>query len=176
MQSDVMIGHSATTGNLRGEWISLAYTNTLLGDRFGTRSRPYLTHVAKALSVPFLAELQTIWSSALARTASHAFRSYVKTDPDVSTTLLHTQYVVERWREALLWSWVVGRIGGDGDDWDVGRAWTELGGELGKENLLVTRGVRDTIGEVEAFQGNDTSMPKGRTSYVFCESFPLLSI
>ncbi|KAG8885296.1 hypothetical protein FRB98_001881 [Tulasnella sp. 332] len=171
MQSDVMIGHSiGPTSNLRGEWIALVYTNTLLGDRFGARSRPYLTHVAKALSIPILIELQTIWSNPLARTASHAFRSYVKTDPDVSTTLLQTHYVVERWREALLWSWVVGRIGADEDGeegWDFSRAWRELGGELGKETLLVQRGARDTVGDVAAFQDNDTSMAKGKTDYVF---------
>ncbi|KAG9003573.1 hypothetical protein FRB93_010991 [Tulasnella sp. JGI-2019a] len=173
MQSDVMISYyGGASGGLRGEWVSLQYTNNLIGERFGYRARPYLTHVAKALSVPFLTELQQAWSDptkhwALGATAAHAFRSYVRADPDVSMTLLQTHYVVERWREALLWSFMVGRIGGDNGDWDFDRAWRELGGDDDDENLLVTRGVRDTLGELEAFQANDTSMPKGKTTYQF---------
>ncbi|KAG8686910.1 hypothetical protein FRC09_013844, partial [Ceratobasidium sp. 395] len=37
----------------------------------------------------------------------------------------------ERWREGLLWSWIVARLGGANDEWDAltsERAWSELGG------------------------------------------------
>ncbi|KAJ2967277.1 hypothetical protein NUW54_g13549 [Trametes sanguinea] len=63
----------------------------------------------------------------------------------------HAHYIVERAREALLWAWVVGRIGTLDDGWgdaEAERAWTELGGVLagvGSEEVHVQSYRRDTL-------------------------------
>lgn len=188
MQPDVMIGGP---GIVRGEWVALTATNTMLStspprlfflsltlpspdNRFGARSRPYLTHVAKSLSVPFLHEIHTSWPAHFHNTSLHSFRSPAYADPDVSTTLLQTHYVVERWREALLWSFVVGRVGGDHDVWgqaEMERAWRELGGVRGEESLSIKRAPRATLESMEAFwQGEQgPRVPEGHTTPEFCE-------
>ncbi|KAG9032353.1 hypothetical protein FRB95_001535 [Tulasnella sp. JGI-2019a] len=151
MQSDLLVTPQRPRD---GEWASLIYTNELLDRRFGTRSRPYLTHTAKALSKPMLEEIASIWSDELGRTAAHQFRAAhgrrdEEVEDDVSTTFLMTHYVIERWREALLWSFIVGRLGGDEDEWgevQESRAWEELGGGSEEDTtIIIIRGKRETI-------------------------------
>lgn len=98
----------------------------LLGQRFGYRSRPYTAHAAKLLSSPLAHELTTgVFREAFQETSKHPLRG-MHTNRDSSTGwqvpgkydahlgYLFGNFVVERYREALLWSWVVGKIGGGG--------------------------------------------------------------
>jgi hypothetical protein len=92
-----------------------------------------------------------------------------------------TSHIVERWREILLWSWVVGRLGGLQGEWrsNVERmtAWSELGGisrgQISSDVNVVTS-ARDTLDEevVNRALGRKTT---GSTSYVFCETHLYLS-
>ncbi|KAH7340746.1 hypothetical protein B0J17DRAFT_749529 [Rhizoctonia solani] len=132
MQSDLLV--SSLVDGARpsdGEWHSLEFSNRLLSDRFGLRKRPYVIHEAKALKRSLISEISLIWSAELAETSSHPFR----TDPllrDAHMGFMATHFVVERWREGLLWSWVVARLGGKDDEWDSMtsmQAWRELGGD-----------------------------------------------
>ncbi|KAG9092209.1 hypothetical protein FRC06_000197 [Ceratobasidium sp. 370] len=122
-----------------GEWHSLEFSNRLLSDRFGSRRRPYVIHEAKAFKRSLIAELSLIWSSELAATSSHPFR----TDPllrDAHMGFIAAHFVVERWREGLLWSWIVARLGGANDEWDAvtsERAWLELGGDLNTPDMTL---------------------------------------
>ncbi|KAG8879231.1 hypothetical protein FRB97_001850 [Tulasnella sp. 331] len=139
--------------------------------RFGSRSRPYLTHTAKTLSQRILGEIASIWSEELGRTAKHQFRAVHRRDDnveyDVSTTYLMTHYTVERWREALLWSFIVGRIGGDDDEWgqeQTNRVSQELGTKLdGDGPTTVMRGWRETLLKI----GNEGIMTGEATKILF---------
>lgn len=118
------------------------------GRRFGHRGRPYLSHMAKALGSHFMQELETIWPDEFAKTASHIVRNDFDRDPDIYPGYLMTHYVVERWREALLWSFIVASMGDDDDGWDDWRAWKALGGRLGKNSVAVTRKPRGTLNKL----------------------------
>ncbi|KAG8792526.1 hypothetical protein FRC17_008583, partial [Serendipita sp. 399] len=151
-----------------GEWQPLKYSNWLLSERFGYRSRPYMIHVAKTLSPTILSEINAIWDAEFAETASHRFRG----QRDVYTTFLHGHYIVERWRELLLWSWCVARIGKDDNGWgeeELGRAWEELGGYEYQDAITVRIQLRKTL-EKERVDRNlrdaGEDVPKA-TKYIF---------
>lgn len=98
---------------------------------------------------------------------------------DVYVTFLTTHLVVERAREALLWAWVVARVGGVDGEWGVTerrRAWEEVGGRWEKERpegvvavMLTERGtvkgerVRTNL-EASGVEESE------ETTYLFCES------
>lgn len=86
----------------------MGYSNWLLDERFGRRERSYLVHVAKAVSSPLMAELGSIWSDDLQSSAGIRFRG--KGGVEVNMLLLSTYYVMEKHREALLWSFFVARM------------------------------------------------------------------
>ncbi|KAG8710670.1 hypothetical protein FRC08_016864 [Ceratobasidium sp. 394] len=138
MQPDLLVSSLVDGADpSAGEWHSLEFSNRLLSDRFGSRRRPYVVHEAKAFKRSLIAEISLIWSSELAATSSHPFR----TDPllrDAHTGFIAAHFMVERWREGLLWSWVVARLGGPNDEWDgvtSERAWLELGGNLNTPDM-----------------------------------------
>lgn len=144
-------------------------------------------HEAKIVSAPILAELETIWPAAFARSASHLFRETAGpgTPPDINTLLLHAHFIIERAREALLWSWVVGKVGGVDDRWgaeEARRAWMEVSavgvnvGLVGE--VLVKSGHRYTLetARVEnTLKDSGLEGGLGATSYVFCECLELLA-
>ena len=72
----------------------------------------------------------------------------VKDGDDVHPEFLFGSFVVERWREALLWSWIVGSVGGVNDEWEdvnAQTAWEELGGEIDEASILVEITQRDSL-------------------------------
>jgi hypothetical protein len=165
-----------------GEWRPLEYTSWLLSTRFGFRRRPYATHVAKVAARPLLHEMaRALWPAELARTAAHRFRG---ARGDVYMMFAFVHFVVERHREALLWAFVVGRIGGDDDEWrDAHRrsAWAELGGAPGEEDdggvLTVRVAKRDTLAPERVQAVLDaTGDGLGGTQYQFCTSNPSLCL
>jgi hypothetical protein len=103
------------------------------GNRFGVRYRPYVTHEAKASSLSLMHELGLIWATEFAVAAAHPFRETKSLDADPSMMYMLVHFVIERWREALLWSWAVGKHGTDDDQWTVSimqAVWKELGGSI----------------------------------------------
>ncbi|KAG8712426.1 Xanthine phosphoribosyltransferase 1 [Ceratobasidium sp. 395] len=150
MQSDLMVPPTnRETRKANGEWQTLQYSNKLLGDRFGQRYRPYTTHEAKTLVKSMVDEVTITWHSELHHTGQQRFRL----NPDARDAylpFLATHWTVERHREALLWSWVVARIGGDDDEWgpaQSAQAWRELGGALESDSVDVRRGARTSLYE-----------------------------
>jgi len=149
MQSDLLVAPTQYKSNVRGEWRSLAASNVLLSGRFGVRHRPYVSHEAKASSLSLLHEISQVWSSQIATVATHPFRETKSGESDISMMFMMVHFVVERWREALLWTWVVGKHGGLDDSWgeeEIGRAWADLGGAPDRAyKLTVKAGRRDTM-------------------------------
>ncbi len=147
----------------------------LPGARFGARHRPYVLHEAKGVSLSLLQEITAMWPQPLEKAASHPFRETVSGEGDVSMLFIMVHFVVERWREALLWSWTVGKHGGLGDVWDdvtAQDAWRELGGEWGQAELEVEAGYRDTLENqrVAAYFKLSGHRKPDKTQYRFCES------
>ncbi|KAF8710456.1 N-acetylglucosamine-1-phosphate transferase alpha and beta subunits, partial [Rhizoctonia solani] len=152
MQSDLLVSSLVDGAQpSSGEWHSLEFSNRLLSDRFGLRKRPYVIHEAKALKRSLINEISLIWSAELAETSSHPFR----TDPllrDAHMGFMSAHFIVERWREGLLWSWIVARLGGKEDEWNARtsmQAWRELGGNHSTPDmtLLVSTPSRDSLSD-----------------------------
>lgn len=85
-----------------------------------------------------------------------------------------SHYVIERWREGLLWSFIVGRIGGIDDSWgerEAAQAWAEIGGSPGEQTLEVQPKPRSSLDEdrvtetLKASGFNETR----KTQYIFGE-------
>ncbi|KAG9096263.1 hypothetical protein FRC06_008862 [Ceratobasidium sp. 370] len=130
------------------EWESLQYSNWLLSNRFGSRYRPYPTHLAKTLSISMLQEVANAWPDEITLAASRAFRGMKhtqkgETTADAYMVFLEHHWVVERWREVLLWSWVVAR------GWDR----EELGGSFEQTTLEVRRSHRSTLDNAHEWAG-----------------------
>ncbi|CAE6470929.1 unnamed protein product [Rhizoctonia solani] len=146
------------------EWESLQYSNHLLSTRFGSRFRPYPAHLAKTLSVSMLKEVAQAWPEDLARVVHRPFRGMKHMEEnqlaDMYMVFTEHHWIVERWREALLWSWVVARgelrSRNDADSWTQGvaqQAWSELGGKTGEYTLSVTRSPRGTLENADEWAG-----------------------
>ncbi|KAJ7674031.1 hypothetical protein DFH06DRAFT_1173818 [Mycena polygramma] len=148
-------GDSSGTADGGGEWRSLGWSAHLLNERFGTRKRPYMQHNARALSLPLMHEVSLAFGEYFAATPLSQFRGSHKVpmEYEVNTIFIATHYVVERHREALLWSWVVGKWGGASGMIDRGqkkRMWAELGGGLKEDTLTwATKAERTTAYDVE---------------------------
>lgn len=80
---------------------------SMLDRRFGKRPRPYLVHQGKAISAALLDEVASVWAEEMKKTASARFRG---NGIEVNTLFLATHYVIERHREALLWSFLVAKM------------------------------------------------------------------
>lgn len=170
IQSDIKVSPDwPDTKRAKGEWRSMGASNWLLsewrpspipphvrqrwlaGNRFGRRYRPYIQHEAKSLSFAIIQEIALLWPQAIVKTGTHAFRETESGDGDFYLTFMFAHYLVERSREALLWMWVVGRIGGIDDSWgerEAARAWIEVGGAWdgdGNTEVQVESGLRDTL-------------------------------
>ena len=199
MQADLLVSAvQQPTASATGEWIPLEFTNYLLsmlddngsdillitthnciGIRFGPRKRPYIAHTAKTLSSRLLKEFNTIWQSEFAVTSTHPFRGLKTGHPDVYMGFLFIHSVVERWREGLLWSWAVAKEGGLNNEWgdeEKARAWKDLGGKPGENEIVVKvtprRSSDPEIVDSALRQAGHT--PSGHTKYTFGESLDFL--
>jgi len=130
-----------------------------------------MVHISKAMSLSLLKEFSTIWHKEIAATAAHPFRGMVTPHRDFYMLFAFIHAVVERWREALLWSWVVAKHGGLNGEWGTAekiRAWRDLGGIFG-DNILTlymtprSTGRKEVIKQVLEEAGHKVS----RTKYSF---------
>lgn len=157
MQSDLLVAPTQYRNNVKGEWRSLAASNRMLSDRFGVRHRPYVTHEAKGASLALLHEMAQMWYTQFAATATHPFRETKLGNADPSIMFMLVHFTVERWREALLWSWAVARHGAVNDAWTpetTARAWAELGGAPGEYGVLGVHAGRRATVEPDRVSGN----------------------
>ena len=148
---------------------------SLPGDRFGARHRPYITHEAKAASVPLLHEMSVMWATQFARTATHPFRETAAGESDPSMLFQLVHFTIERWREALLWAWAVGRHGAVDDGWSreaMDGAWVQLGGVVGEARVGVRARLRESLdlAKVDANLRASGHREADSTKYEFSES------
>ncbi|KAF8198773.1 hypothetical protein K438DRAFT_1823675 [Mycena galopus ATCC 62051] len=181
-QTDRYIESNAT-GRLDGssEFRSLGWSNHLLDQRFGARPRPYVMHNARAFSLPLLHEASLAFPYYFSATPYSHFRGTVSTPPDLEVNMmfLGSHFVIERHREALLWSWIVGKWGstkGVLDDSVKAAMWAELGGTAGSDRLRARWPERTSRIEVtqnmnragirEPFSDVDAPQPRAQYSFV----------
>ena len=131
------------------EQVALEWADELLSRRFGHRNRPYHSHESKTLSTPLLREMAAMYTDALAVSARVRVRADAASRVlNLHSLFLYVHFVVERHREALLWSWAVARMTqhaeSNAGEW-LDTAWLEVGGEPGSETIDVKAKKRDTI-------------------------------
>ncbi|KAJ7266363.1 hypothetical protein B0H12DRAFT_1320991 [Mycena haematopus] len=148
----LVAGDSTGHADGGGEWRSLGWSAYLLNQRFGTRRRPYMQHNARALSLPLMHEVSLAFGEYFAATPLSQFRGShkVPNEYEVNTIFIATHYVIERHREALLWSWVVGKWGGHSGTLgpeQKRKMWEELGGSA--DILSLEQAKRRTSNDVE---------------------------
>ncbi|WRT64707.1 uncharacterized protein IL334_001641 [Kwoniella shivajii] len=119
MDAGLLVDPSMTPMQLTdsGEWGALQHANELLSKRFPSRRRMYLHHLPKTQSKSILHEAVTMWKDELSVASSREFRESKRGHGDVEMAWLTTNLRIERWREALLWSWIVAKIGGEDGVW-----------------------------------------------------------
>ena len=151
------------TGIKRAAWV--------LGNRFSMRSYYYVTHHPTPLWLPLLLEAAQTFPNAFSDTALSRFRAQDEVPLPVQAVFLGSWYIVERHREALLWSWVVVKWGGkDGIISQVlrHRMWLELAGEPSPSwsRLSIDVPVRLPVEDVEVFNKAKVDVPTS-TEYSF---------
>ncbi|KAF2164689.1 hypothetical protein M409DRAFT_67797 [Zasmidium cellare ATCC 36951] len=95
-----------------GEEYGIKRAAWVLGRRFGSRPYYYITHHPRTLSLPLLHEAAQTFPDAFSNTAKSRFRAQRDVPPPVQAIFLGSWYIVERHREALLWTWAVAKWGG----------------------------------------------------------------
>ncbi|KAL1405386.1 hypothetical protein Q8F55_009017 [Vanrija albida] len=136
-----------------GEWGGLQHAAYLIAQRFTGRKRMYEHHVPKAMSRSLTHEATVMFAETFAKSTTRSFRESRRGVGDIEMTWLVTQLQIERWREALLWSFIVARVGGPSGKWGDG-ARDELrrvfGLEEGNEGdvVVVETDRRETIVDV----------------------------
>ncbi|WVR04699.1 hypothetical protein IAU60_001710 [Kwoniella sp. DSM 27419] len=144
--------------NDSGEWGALQHANVILSRRFFKKKRMYMHHLPKTVSRALVDEASIMFADELSLAATRGFRESRRGAGDVEMAWLTTHLRVERWREALLWTWAVGKLGGVDGFWGP-NAREELRQVLRlteKENAtgmaFVSRGPRKTLDDLEEVQ------------------------
>lgn len=158
-----------------GEWGGLQHANYLLSRRFPDRSRHYLHHLPKTLSKPIIHEAMHMFGEEIALASSRPFREVTVGNGDIEMGFMVTHLRIERWREALLWIWAVGKMGNLDSSDEIGTwgeaARAELKSLLNLETLsgttLVVKQNRDTLKDMDStFKKGNWETPKA-TTYSF---------
>ncbi|WVQ75949.1 hypothetical protein IAR50_005584 [Cryptococcus sp. DSM 104548] len=135
-----------------GEWGALQHANALLAARFFPRKRLYMHHLPKTQSRALLHEASVMWAPQLGTASSRGFRASKRGEGDVEMAWLITHLRVERWREAVLWSWVVAKVGG------VGGVWGEEEKDALRSVLGMAKGQGTDKGQVEVSRRSRESL------------------
>lgn len=110
----------------------------------------------------------------LAVAATRGFRESKRGTADLEMAALASWLRIERWREALLWTWVVGKVEGSDGVWGDG-AREELrelfGTGLGEGRIaLVRKGVRKTVQDADRYLFSNNLDEPLKTRIRFCTS------
>jgi 3-O-alpha-D-mannopyranosyl-alpha-D-mannopyranose xylosylphosphotransferase len=159
--------------NDAGESGGLYHANWLLSQRFPRRLRPYFAHVPKVITRGLHHEASLMFEEALTTSSQRKFRELPIGEGDVQMQWLLTALRIERWREALLWTWVVGKVG-TRPIWE-GKG-NYLGGEVGmwgeeaREEISNLFGLGDTdddVVKIEVHRGERWTMERDRMTSNF---------
>lgn len=134
-----------------GEWPSLEHSAWLLDQRFGKRGRPYVLHVPRVYKTALLRELRMTFASGWRLTGETRFRNEdLQNRPELSTHFLASHFVVERYREALLWSFFVLKMDENSDGY--------LSAEELSQHLLRRLGIQTMITNLADIQAQALSL------------------
>ncbi|KLT40218.1 hypothetical protein CC85DRAFT_322156 [Cutaneotrichosporon oleaginosum] len=131
-----------------GEYGGLTHANHLLSQRYPAMARPHLEHVPKVITQSLQVETTLMFANMSTVSASKRFRELRIGHGDLQSQWLQVALRAERWREALLWTWAVAKLGGPDGRWgadaraDIARV---LGTHAGAESVEVLRGPRETL-------------------------------
>lgn len=136
-----------------GEVGGLLHAAYLLSLRYPGRIRPHLEHMPKTITQSLQIEATLMFSNASRMASSKRFRELPIGHGDIQSQWLQNLLRTERWREAMLWTWAVAKLGGADGKWGA-EAREEIARLLGKQpgttgNVEVVRGPRDTLKHVE---------------------------
>jgi hypothetical protein len=98
-----------------GEQGSLRHANEILSRRFSRRFRPYLSHGPRVVVKHIHQEVAAAFAEDLHVARKRRFRESRHGEGSISYHWLCASYQVERWREALLWGFIVARLGTESD-------------------------------------------------------------
>jgi hypothetical protein len=159
------------TINPAGEEPGIKRAAWVLGKRFALRPYYYITHHPRTLWLPLLREAAQTFPEAFNDTPLSRFRAQDDVPASVQAVFLGSWYVVERHREALLWTWAVAKWGGRSGNLSTeskGRMWNELAGNVSSStsSLTIRMPVRAPIVNADVFQKANISMPTS-TEYSF---------
>ncbi|KIY74341.1 hypothetical protein CYLTODRAFT_484660 [Cylindrobasidium torrendii FP15055 ss-10] len=148
--SQAFNGDNAGLARGEHEALSLRWSAKVLSDRFGTRARSYISHNTRAFSLPLMHEASLAFADNYHFTTFSRFRGQHKKPKqfEMNTIFTTTHYTMERHREALLWSYIVGKWGGPEGVITPNKAaamWAEMGGSDDVERLKVPQ-VEDMSG------------------------------
>ncbi|TXT04980.1 hypothetical protein VHUM_03800 [Vanrija humicola] len=142
--------------NDAGEMGGLHHANHLLSQRFPRRKRPYFAHSPKVITRGLHHEASLIFKEALTVSSSRRFREMKVGHGDTQMQWLMSHLRVERWREALLWTYIVAKLG-DSDDHLGHNAREEFRDLFGLE-----RGVDDDVVQIEVHRGPRWTLERAR--------------
>jgi 3-O-alpha-D-mannopyranosyl-alpha-D-mannopyranose xylosylphosphotransferase len=133
-------------------------------------------HMPKSLTRSLVQEASVMFAEDLTMAATRTFRESRRGVADVEIAWLVSHLGVERWREALLWSWAVAKVGGAKGIWgkeareEVRRVMGVKEGQVGG-NVKITRGERKTLEDIERVTKQAGWELPEKTTYLFCERF-----
>ncbi|KAL1407040.1 Xanthine phosphoribosyltransferase 1 [Vanrija albida] len=150
-----------TRFNDAGEMGGLYHANYLLSQRFPRRRRPYFAHSPKVITRGLHHESSLMFKEALTVSSSRRFREMNVGHGDIQMQWLLSQLRVERWREALLWTYLVANLGGaDGRLGDSARdAFNDLFG--------LKPVVDDDVVQIEVYRGPRWTLERARMNSNF---------
>jgi hypothetical protein len=159
------------TINPAGEEPGIKRAAWVLGKRFSLRPYYYITHHPRTLWLPLLREAAQTFPQAFTDTPLSRFRAQDDVPASVQAVFLGSWYVVERHREALLWTWVVAKWGGRSGNLSAttkDHMWAELTDEVSPSSsrLSIPVPVRAPVINTDVFRKANISMPTS-TEYSF---------
>ncbi|WWC86667.1 uncharacterized protein L201_001544 [Kwoniella dendrophila CBS 6074] len=149
--------------NDAGEVGGLYHANYLLSQRFPRRLRPYFAHVPKVITRGLHHEASLMFREALAESSQRRFREMMLGEGDIQMQWLLTSLRVERWREALLWTYVVANLGTLGESSDT---WNHLARNELKDMFGLNENDDDVI-KIEVHRGERWTLEPGRMARAF---------
>ncbi|WWC59711.1 uncharacterized protein I303_102273 [Kwoniella dejecticola CBS 10117] len=149
--------------NDAGEVGGLYHANFLLSQRFPRRLRPYFAHVPKVITRGLHHEASLMFKEALADSSQRRFREMMLGEGDIQMQWLLTSLRVERWREALLWTYIVANLGTLGESPDT---WNELARNELRDMFGLNENDDDVI-KIEVHRGERWTLEPGRMAKVF---------
>jgi 3-O-alpha-D-mannopyranosyl-alpha-D-mannopyranose xylosylphosphotransferase len=114
IEPEMMIKPEVTPNLLStgGEWGGLQHAALVLAERFPFKRREYLHHMPKAFTRTMAQESSIMFAKAMTTAATRAFRESKRGRADIEMAFVMAHLQIERWREALLWTYVVAKLGG----------------------------------------------------------------